>query len=606
MTSFRTVPALRPFVAACLLAAAFAAPAMAAAKSDDDPVELTSLAGIFLAARVADETKDVTHGAEFYQQAYEADPNNAAWLERAVVLTTAEGDLKTALPMAKILVKKAPDSQIASFIVTADLLKQKKFAASIKTLQGNDQGALAALTATLLKAWALTGQGKTDEAIALVDSLEGESWYEPFKLIHAGLMADVAGNTEDSLARFAKAYEQDGNSVRVVEAYARELARAGDKDKAKEILQEYLDRAPRNPLAIDTMADIESGKPVTQAVNTPVEGAAEAFSGLGTALGQEGGFELSAVYLRLALYIDPDSGGGLAALSLGDILDSNGLGDQAIQVLEQIPAQSPFRPVGILRAAVVLAQQDRIDEAKTAFEEAIRKNPDDLAAYIAYGNMQRAKEKYEEAADIYSRAIEHLDEPARGNWTLFYFRGVAYERAKQWAKAEADFKEALELFPDQPLVLNYLGYSWVDQGVHLDEALGMIQKAVDLRPNDGFIVDSLGWAYYRLGRYEDAVEELERAVSLETADPVINDHLGDAYWKVGRKLEAQFQWRHARDLGAKLPELEVINRKIAAERLVESAPRITPTPEAEQDSSRTKAAKPISFSGPADQASGAR
>src|SRR5690606_33991930 len=150
------------------------------------------------------------------------------------------------------------------------------------------------------------------------------------------------------------------------------------------------------------------------------------------------------------------------------------------------------------------------------------------------------------------------DEPQPHQWTLFYFRGIAYERAKQWDKAEADLLQALALFPEQPHVLNYLGYSWVDQGMHLDEAMDMIARAVELRPNDGYIVDSLGWAHYRLGNYEEAVRELERAVELRPEDPVINDHLGDAYWKVGRRLEARFQWAHARDLDPEPDALEEI------------------------------------------------
>jgi Flp pilus assembly protein TadD len=155
-----------------------------------------------------------------------------------------------------------------------------------------------------------------------------------------------------------------------------------------------------------------------------------------------------------------------------------------------------------------------------------------------------------------------LPEPTKAHWTLFYVRGIAFERSKQWDKAEADLKKALELSPDQPLVLNYLGYSWVDQGRNLDEGLAMIKKAVELQPDDGFIVDSLGWAYFRLGRFEEAVTELERAIELQPDDPVLNDHLGDAYWKVGRQLEAQFQWSHAKELKPEATELAKIEAKL--------------------------------------------
>src|SRR5213078_2154909 len=142
------------------------------------------------------------------------------------------------------------------------------------------------------------------------------------------------------------------------------------------------------------------------------------------------------------------------------------------------------------------------------------------------------------------------------------FRGICNERSKQWASAEGDFKRALELSPEQAHVLNYLGYSWIDQGVNLDEGMRMIRRAVEQRPDDGYIVDSLGWAYYRIHNYDEAVKQLERAVELKPEDPTINDHLGDAYWRVGRVLEARFQWSHARDLKPESEDLAKIESKL--------------------------------------------
>jgi Flp pilus assembly protein TadD/LysM repeat protein len=189
-------------------------------------------------------------------------------------------------------------------------------------------------------------------------------------------------------------------------------------------------------------------------------------------------------------------------------------------------------------------------------------DPADLDAVVALGNLYRGHDRFPEAADAYSLGIATIKEPVKDDWRIYYFRGVSLERSKRWAEAEADFQQALKLDPDQPQVLNYLGYSWVDQGANLDKALDMIKTAVDLRPDDGYIVDSLGWAYFRLGRYDEAVTQLERAVDLKSSDPVINDHLGDAYWKVGRKLEARFQWNHARDLKPEKDELPKILKKI--------------------------------------------
>jgi Flp pilus assembly protein TadD len=208
-------------------------------------------------------------------------------------------------------------------------------------------------------------------------------------------------------------------------------------------------------------------------------------------------------------------------------------------------------------------QLERVDEAKKKLQGLLAERPNDIEAIQALGNIHRAHKEYKECAEVYSRAVALISNPVKNNWITYYFRGICYERSKQWPLAEADLKKALELFPEQPHVLNYLGYSWVDQGVNLDAGMDMIKRAVAQRPDDGYIVDSLGWAYYRIGNYEEAVKQLERAIELKPEDPTINDHLGDAYWRVGRALEAKFQWAHARDLKPEPEEMPKIVEKLA-------------------------------------------
>jgi tetratricopeptide (TPR) repeat protein len=237
---------------------------------------------------------------------------------------------------------------------------------------------------------------------------------------------------------------------------------------------------------------------------------------------------------------------------------------------------------------VALERLERRDEATAHLEELVERRPDDIEVIIALANVLRVRQQFAEAAEMYSRAIDLIDEPDRGHWSLFYFRGASYERSKQWDKAEADLKTALELVPEtnpigEAQVLNYLGYSWVDQGINIEEAFKLLQRAVELSPRDGMIIDSLGWAYYRLGRYEDAVRELERAVELKASDPVINDHLGDAYWKVGRRLEATFQWRHALASDPEPEEREKIERKLIEGLDGEGAPTAVQVPLPERD-----------------------
>ena len=227
-----------------------------------------------------------------------------------------------------------------------------------------------------------------------------------------------------------------------------------------------------------------------------------------------------------------------------------------------MPPSSPLNEAADLQAALNLEEIGRGDEAVATLKKAIAESPQDIEPFMALGNLYRSRKDFQNAYEAYEKAIGLVSVPQPGHWNLFYSSGITLERLKRWPEAEARFKKALELSPDQPFVLNYLGYSWVDQNINLEEAFKMLQKAVEQRPNDGFIVDSLGWAYYRRGDYELAAKYLEKAVELRPSDSTINDHLGDAYWKVGRKLEAGFQWQHAKDLKPEPEDLEKIEQKL--------------------------------------------
>ena len=552
-------------VAAVALPILFAAPAHALPSAED--VEFSTLAGAYLAARTADVENDVQSAAFFYREALRADRNSLYLLERAVVLSTAAGDISEALAFAGRLLETSPRNPVARLVLAVEAIREGRYAEAIENLQETDGGVLADLTEALVTAWATYGQSGADQALDDLARLSGETWYEPFKLLHSGYIALAAGRTSEALSALEAAWQADGNAVRITETYARALAVAGRSEEAEETLEDFLERFPDNALALAALEDVRRGDSST--VATPAAGVAEALAGVGAAVGQEGGTEVAYLYLRLALYLEPNIAGGLGALSLGNLLQANGQGEAAIEVLESIAPDAPFRSLGQLRAALALDRMDRTEEAEAAFQAAIASDPESIQSYISYGNMLRGRERFAEAGEIYARALDLIPEPGPADWSLYYFRGICYERTGQWEEAEADFRTALELSPDQPLLLNYLGYSLVDMGRNLEEAMEMIRKAVELRPNDGYIVDSLGWAHYRLGNFEDAVTELERAVALRPHDPVINDHLGDAYWQTGRVLEAQFQWRHARDFGAEGDDLELVLRKIAEGRLVE-------------------------------------
>ncbi|HTS42370.1 MAG TPA: tetratricopeptide repeat protein [Xanthobacteraceae bacterium] len=302
------------------------------------------------------------------------------------------------------------------------------------------------------------------------------------------------------------------------------------------------------------------GEPLPPLVTNPQDGAAEVLYGLGSALGRRGDDDPGLVYLQLALYLSPNH--ALSLISLADLYEQIKKPLLAIKTYEAVPQDSPLRRNAEIQLAADLDSIDRADEAKKRLEKLIAERPNDIEAIMMLGNILRGRKDYAECAKVYSRGIATITAPVQSQWPIFYFRGICYEREKQWAQAEADLKKALELYPDQPHVLNYLGYSWIDQGINLDEGMKMIRRAVEQRPEDGYIVDSLGWVYYRLGDYQEALKNLERAVELKPDDPTINDHLGDVYWRLGRTLEAQFQWSHARDLKPEADELDKIKQKL--------------------------------------------
>jgi len=308
--------------------------------------------------------------------------------------------------------------------------------------------------------------------------------------------------------------------------------------------------------------DIESGKTPALTAANPTEGLAEVFYGIGDALAGEGGLDMGVIFLQFSLYLKPDF--PLAHVALAEAYETAKKYDAEIAAFDQVPKDSPLWLSVEIQKAFALNSLEKVDEAKALLEDLATQYPDDTRPLDALGNILRSHERYAEALEYYSRAVKLIDKPAQENWALFYSRGVCNERLKDWPAAEADFKEALKLSPDESLILNYLGYSWVDQGMNLKQAMDYIRKAVKLKPDDGYYVDSLGWAYYRLGNMPAAVEHLERAVELKPDDPIINDHLGDAYWRVGRTLEAKYQWSQALTLDPQPEQIESLNKKIAS------------------------------------------
>jgi tetratricopeptide (TPR) repeat protein len=519
-----------------------------------------TLSGSYLAARSAQTTEDMKAAAGFFESALAHDPTNALLVERVLILQLANGRFDSAKDLADRLVSLDVRNPVARLVRAVAAVNAGEFTTVQSELTQAAQTPLAVLSGGLVSAWAGEAIGKVDDSLKAIAALNGPTWYAIFKDYHTAVMADLGGRKDLAVESISKAFEGENPTVRIADAYGRILARAGKRDQAIAGLATYLAEQPNQAVVVDLLASLKGGITPPPIVANAREGVAEVLFGLGAAIGTDQGTELPAAYLQLARTLLPDS--DLTLMALGDLFLVSEHCPDAIEIYGQVPESSRFRRNADIQTGLCLDSLDRTDEGAAHIRKVVDAEPSDLEAIIALGNIYRGRDRFAEAAEIYTLGINTITRPTPADWRIFYFRGVALERSKQWTQAEADLKKALELNPEQPQVLNYLGYSWVDLGQNLDEGLRMIQGAVDQRPNDGYIVDSLGWAYYRLGRYEESVEQLERAVELKPDDPVINDHLGDAYWKVGRKLEATFQWSHARDLDPEPADLEKIVKKL--------------------------------------------
>ena len=517
------------------------------------PSGLTSFSGAYLAGRAAEADNDLDSAISYYKQALAVSPDNQALQQSVMLALVAKGLFDEALPYADSLKSVAEVERFSRVALAVDAFRKDNFVEAEAFLKLALESDLDRLITGVMTAWAKAGAGDIDGSMKVLDGLDGPEWYALFRNIHRALILDFGGRKEDAraiydetaIARSAADVAPEAY-VRLVEAYAGFLARDGKKDEALVMLERVNEFSAARPTTLALRRDIAAGTPVPPFVSSARDGAAEILLDIASALNRGGGESFVRLYLQFARALSPQNDAVL--IQLGGVAEQQRNLEEAIEIYGMVSPDSPLKRVAELQLGLDLAELQRTEEAVSHLKVLLDQEPDDMRAYLALGGVHAGVDDFRSAAEVYDRAAARLTAPTRADWSVFYQRGIAYERLKEWEKAEPNFRKALELFPNQPQVLNYLGYSWIDMNMNLEEGLEMIRKAVELRPSDGFIIDSLGWGYYRLGRFEEAVTELERAVALQPADPVLNDHLGDAYWRVGRKLEATFQWAHARDL----------------------------------------------------------
>lgn len=517
--------------------------------------------GSYLAGRQAAMDKDASNAAIYFDKALKFDPENPELLERALMSEVAEGDLDGAVQHAEELAKRVPSARTPHIVLGVRAMRDGGYAKAREEFGKVQGNAAAEIAARVGLSYAYTSEGNVTEAIAVIEKLAQTSGARAFALYHEGVVNDLSGRNAEALKQFEEANRlSESESLRILQAYAVSLARNGRLAEAKKAMQAYLVKAPNNPVVKSIVAKLDSGQVPDRVIANVKQGLAETLYGIASSVADDASIEIPVFYLQLALSLEPRHEFALSLLA--DRLESVQQWEKANEIYRRIPPTSPLYTNALQQTAQNLQRLEKPDDALATLRGALKGTTDDVEIYASIGDILRSQDKHMEAVDAYTSAIKLIGEPKERHWTIFYTRGISYEQAKKWDLAEADLKMALKLKPEQPLVMNYLAYSWVEQRMHVPEALEMLKRAVELRPEDGYIVDSLGWAYYQLGDYQRAIEYLEKAIAIEPGQATINDHLGDAYWRIGRKLEAKYQWQHAMTLKPEKKDEPLIARKI--------------------------------------------
>ena len=514
--------------------------------------------GNYLSARFAASQHNLKDASTYYRASLAADPTNAQLLALSFFFATSSGDVDDAARLAERVVAATPDDRAGRLTLAVVAMKRHDYAGARKQVALSAKGPFTSLTVALIDAWAATAMGDKAGAAADLDILHKQGGADSLTMFHLALLAEFGGDAKIADESY-RAVLASGATPRVVDAYGRFLERQGRADEARAFYTKYVEGGAKQ-ISAAGLARLKAGRKPDALIVRAEDGAAEALFGIAASLTDQASADVSILYLRLALYMRPDL--DLGAVLLADRLENLQKYDDAVAVYALVPKASPYRRMADIEVALDQARLKNTDAAIAQLKQLTADDPGDVEAWTALGDTYRSTDKFAEAAAAYDHAVSLTAETKPSDWPLYFARAVAEQGVQNWNAAEVDLKKALLLSPNEPTLLNYLGYTWVDQNRNIPQALAMLEKAHALKPTDGYIADSVGWAYYKLGRYADAAKALQVAVELVPGDPTINDHLGDAYWRVGRKLEAQFQWNHALAFGPADADKAVIEKKL--------------------------------------------
>ncbi|MET3559718.1 Flp pilus assembly protein TadD [Bartonella japonica] len=519
-------------------------------------INTTSFTGAYLAGKAANHENKTDLAIDYFKQALTYKPDNIEIQKDLLEAMLFIGNFREAIQQAKKLKKQGIITPFVSLTLSIESLITKDYKNAKLLLQLKAPPELNNPVIELIGAWITFGSGQRSQAIANLEKIKGPAWYNLFIHYHLALMNDLANRTKDAKKYFTQALSNKQGALmapntyeRVVLAYASFQLRHNMRNQAIQTIKHGEQMLSGREVLKNVREKIEKSAFLERFVKTPQQGVGEVLYGFGTTLDHKNSGRIARIFKQLSLALYPQNDATL--FQLAHISAKLGAPHQAIKLYYALSPKSPYYKDGQLQLAFLLANNNNYNEAIKLLTSLKKKFPYDRYILTTLVSFYMQDKKFFEATQTLNQAIAQIKNFQRDDWKLFYQRGIAFERLDQWTKAEVDLRKALDFFPDQPQVLNYLGYSLVERNQKLEESLHMLQKASSLQPQNSYILDSLGWNYYKLKQYNKAVQILENAVKLQPGDPTLNDHLGDAYWQVGRKREAIFQWNHAIDGKAK-------------------------------------------------------
>ena len=545
-------------------------------KTDVAYYSTNSLYGAYLAGRVANIRNDYPAAVEYYKIVLDKKPDSSEINNWVYVLMTASGNLEEAAKYAQREIDGKKFGVMAPLVVASYAFKHDDYKRVHDILKVKNDKVYHELVYPFLEAWAYVGENDEKSALAALNKIENKGTdIQTLKLFHKGLIYDYFNQPEAASTQFeeiVKKYPQE-MSFRKLEVISDFYVRHNNIKMAEMLDRKYVNDSSLSVLLSDIKERVKNRKADPKvAIDTVQKGVADVMFNLNVMFRLAKLDNMFAVLFNgMSIYLNPDY--DATKISMASVLESNGYTDIANSYYAQVKPDSGYYYIAQTRIILNQHKDDKLLLAKENLNKLLKKYPDDAQLWSEYGNILNSLDDFDGAIKAYHIALELLPENDETNWSIMYALAVTYDQKGEKQKGEEYMTKALKLSDRDAVVLNYLGYLWLEEGKNIDQAAEMILEAFNKYPLDGHIIDSLGWLFYRTGNYIKAVEYLEQASDMNPANAVISDHMGDAYWRLGRKNEAGFQWRHALVLKE---DAEMIDKKSVKAKISDGLPEAKP------------------------------